>query len=62
MKKLIPLGIIFAITFLLYHQTLSVYFSQDDFFMFKISQSNGTLGGFLNLLIDQSFILNSKVA
>lgn len=55
MKKFIPLGIIFLVVFLLYYQTLSVYFSQDDFFMFKVSQSNGTLGGFLNLLAIHPF-------
>lgn len=55
MKRFIPLGIIFAVVFLLYKQILSVYFSQDDFFMFKVSQSDGTFKGFLNLFAIHPF-------
>lgn len=49
MKRFIPLGIIFLAVILLFYPTLTVYFSQDDFFMFKVSQTDGTFRGFLNL-------------
>ncbi len=35
--------------FVLYHSVSSIYFSHDDFFHFKVSQTDGTLAGFLNL-------------
>lgn len=48
MQKLI-LPLILLVVFLVYSPALSVYFSHDDFFNFKVSQTDGTLGGFLNL-------------
>ncbi len=48
-KKLFPFLLIFAFVIILYHPALFTYFSQDDFFHFKVSQTNGTLWGFLNL-------------
>lgn len=33
----------------LFYPTLGVYFSHDDFFMFKVSQTDGSLEEFLNL-------------
>lgn len=44
-----PLFLVFAAVLLLYRSALSVYFSQDDFFHFQVSQTDGTLRGFLNL-------------
>lgn len=41
--------IILGTIFVLYHPFLTVYFSHDDFFHFKVSQTDRTLGGFLNL-------------
>lgn len=55
MKRLLPLIIIFTITFLLYHPTLSIYFSQDDFFHFTVSQTDGSLRQFFNLFGFHSF-------
>lgn len=49
MRKIIPLLVIFAITLILYFPTLQVYFSQDDFFMFKISLTDGSFGEFIKL-------------
>lgn len=49
MRKIIPLLVIFAVTLLLYFPTLQVYFSQDDFFMFKISLTDGSFGEFIKL-------------
>ena len=49
MQKIV-LPLILLIVLLLYIPTLSVYFSHDDFFHFKASQTDGTLGGFINLL------------
>ncbi len=48
-NRLILFGIIFLAVLLLYYPALTTYFSQDDFFMFKVSQTNGSVGGFLNL-------------
>lgn len=48
-KKLLPFIIIFTVVLILYYPALTTYFSQDDFFMFKISQTDGTLKGFFNL-------------
>lgn len=50
MRKFIPVFIIFAIVLLLYFPTFFAYFSGDDFFMFKISLTNGSLGEFIKLL------------
>jgi len=41
--------LIFVCTLLFYGPALTTYFSQDDFFHFKVSQTDGTLNGFLNL-------------
>lgn len=49
MRKIIPLLVIFAVTLILYFPTLQVYFSQDDFFMFKISLTDGSLREFVKL-------------
>lgn len=35
--------------FLLYHPVLNTYFSQDDFFHFKVSLTDGSIGQFINL-------------
>lgn len=48
-KHLLSLLFIFIFVFALYHPILSIYFSHDDFFNFKVSQTDGTLEGFLNL-------------
>lgn len=48
-KKLLPFLFIFIVVVLLYFPVLSTYFSQDDFFHFKISQTDGSFLGFLNL-------------
>ena len=48
--------IILGTIFVLYHPVFSVYFSHDDFFHFKVSQTDGTLGGFLNLFGFHPFI------
>lgn len=49
LKRLYPLFIIFAAVIFLYHPVLTTYFSQDDFFHFKVSQTDDTLLGFLKL-------------
>lgn len=49
MRKIIPLLVIFAITLILYFPTLQVYFSQDDFFMFKVSLTDGSFEEFIKL-------------
>lgn len=54
-KKLFPLLIIFITVIILYYPALSTYFSQDDFFHFKVSQTDGSLHGFLNLFGFHSF-------
>lgn len=48
-KKIFPLLIIFITVLILYYPVFSTYFSQDDFFHFKVSQTDGSLKGFLNL-------------
>lgn len=50
MKRLYPLLPIFAVVLILYHPVLTTYFSQDDFFHFKVSQTDGSLHEFINLL------------
>lgn len=50
MKKFIPVFIIFAIVLLFYFPTFFVSFSGDDFFMFKVSLTNGSVGEFIKLL------------
>lgn len=54
-KKLLPFLFIFIVVVLLYYPILSTYFSQDDFFHFKISQTNGSVYGFINLFGFHSF-------
>lgn len=49
MKRLYPLFVIFAAVLVLYHPVLATYFSQDDFFHFKVSQTDGSLSGFIKL-------------
>lgn len=50
MKHVFSLFLFAYITVLLfYHPVLFTYFSQDDFFHFKVSQTDGSLTGFLNL-------------
>lgn len=49
MQKFFPLFFIFLIVLLLYYPSFSVYFSQDDFFMFKISLTDGSIKEFINL-------------
>lgn len=39
----------------LYYPAIFTYFSQDDFFHFKVSQTNGTLGEYLNLFAFHPF-------
>lgn len=55
MKKFFPFLIIYLIVTILYYPVLTTYFSQDDFFHFKVSQTDGTLTGFLNLFGFHSF-------
>ncbi|MDP3732913.1 MAG: hypothetical protein Q8Q91_00070 [Candidatus Daviesbacteria bacterium] len=50
MRKFIPIVVIWAAVLLAYFPTFSVYFSGDDFFMFKVSLTNGSLGEFIKLL------------
>lgn len=49
MLKIYPFVIIFIVVFLLFHPVLNTYFSQDDFYHFKVSQTDGTVYNFLNL-------------
>lgn len=49
MKKLLPILFIFLFVLILYYPVLTTYFSQDDFFMFKVSQTDGSLEGFIKL-------------
>lgn len=55
LKKLIPIFIIFAVVLILYYPALTTYFSQDDFFHFKVSQTNGSIFDFINLFGFHSF-------
>ncbi len=45
-----PIVVIWMAVLLAYFPTFSVYFSGDDFFMFKVSLTNGSLGEFIKLL------------
>ncbi len=49
MRKFAPILVIFAAVLLLYFPTFNVYFSQDDFFMFKVSLTDGTFTDFVRL-------------
>jgi len=46
---------IFVAVLVLYYPSFSVYFSQDDFFEFKVSLTDGSLGQFVNLFGFPSF-------
>lgn len=48
-RTYILIALILIIVFFAYYQTLTVYFSQDDFFHFKVSQTDGSFFGFLKL-------------
>lgn len=54
-RKIFPLLFIFAVILLLYYPALFTYFSQDDFFHFKVSLTNGSIGQFVNLFGFHSF-------
>lgn len=54
-KELLWLLPIFAFVLILYFPVFGVYFSQDDFFHFKVSQTNGTIGAFVKLFGFPSF-------
>ncbi len=54
-KKILPALIILTAVLALYHPTLTTFFSQDDFFHFKVSQTDGSLKGFFNLFGFYSF-------
>lgn len=41
--------LIFTATLFIFYPALTTYFSQDDFFHFKVSQTDGSLSGFANL-------------
>lgn len=55
LKKALPILLIIVTVLLLYYPALTTFFSQDDFFMFKVSQTNGTLTGFLKLFAPVPF-------
>ncbi len=48
-RRFLPFLLIFTISLILFFPVLGTYFSQDDFFHFRISQTDGTLNGFLYL-------------
>ena len=54
-RKFFPLLMIFVAVLVLYYPSFSVYFSQDDFFEFKVSLTDGSLGQFVNLFGFPSF-------
>lgn len=47
LKKVFPFLIIFSIVIILYYPVFSTYFSNDDFFHFKVSITDGSLGSFI---------------
>lgn len=47
-RKILPLLLIFGVVLILFHPILSVYFSQDDFFHFKVAQTDGSLKEFID--------------
>lgn len=49
MKRILILLIIPFATLILYYPAIFTYFSQDDFFHFKVSLTDGSLGQFINL-------------
>lgn len=48
-KKILPLLLIGAAVIILYHPVLFTYFSQDDFFHFKVSLTDGSIDQFIKL-------------
>ncbi|MDP2632826.1 MAG: hypothetical protein Q8P25_03840 [Candidatus Curtissbacteria bacterium] len=48
-KNILVLLLIFLVVLLLYHPVFGVYFSQDDFFHFRASQTDGSLSSFIKL-------------
>ena len=48
-KKILPFLIIYLVVIILYYPVLSTYFSNDDFFHFKVSITDGSLGSFIKL-------------
>lgn len=48
-------AVVFGLVFILYRPLFSLYFSQDDFFHLRLSQTDGKLNGFLNLFSFRSF-------
>lgn len=54
-KKILPFLLIFVFVLILYYPVLSTYFSQDDFFHFKVSHTDGSILGFIKLFGIYSF-------
>lgn len=54
-KKFIPFIPIFIVVIILYYPVLSTYFSHDDFFHFKVSQTDGGLKEFFKFFTFQPF-------
>lgn len=54
-KKILPSLIIFTAVIVLYYPVLTTFFSQDDFFHFKVSLTDGSIKGFFNLFGFYSF-------
>lgn len=51
MRKIrLDILLVCLLSFILFYPVLNTYFSQDDFFHFKVSQTDGTLKGFVYLL------------
>ena len=48
-KKIFPFLIIFSVVIILYHPALFTYFSNDDFFNFKVSITDGSPWSFIKL-------------
>ncbi|TSC87769.1 MAG: Uncharacterized protein G01um10147_455 [Microgenomates group bacterium Gr01-1014_7] len=55
LKKIFPFLIIFTVILFLYYPALFTYFSQDDFFHFKVSLTDGSIRKFVNLFGFYSF-------
>jgi len=56
MKRLFLFILIFAAVILLYYPVIFTFFSQDDFFHFKVSLTNGSIQQFINLFGFYPFI------
>ncbi|MBI2268179.1 MAG: glycosyltransferase family 39 protein [Candidatus Blackburnbacteria bacterium] len=48
-RKILPFVVIFGVVLAFYYPALSTFFSQDDFFHIKISQTDGSIKSFLGL-------------